>query len=528
MLFEKYTIDDIIEYVEEGDIVKAYLNKKALYSCLLDIAIKSESLIIENEYLYKKERALVLEFLFKYASVVRISYTLNNNEYIEKGCICMTLENEIDIIYYSTFCSKYNISLLKDIGTSSFEIPILSKYNGYITNCEETYIYEDGDLLYSIKLGDQSSKVNDLRLNFYSLDEAFTEDYLYLSSFEYKINWLVDDYYNVLEGEEIATISKTETNVAIIKSKFSGLLVKCIEENSSIYFDSKLCTIYSTLSEYKKLFPNELLVNKDDFTNSVSITCKKYAGGYSLGFELRSSTYMNFEYVGNKIYLGLRYERKNINLNKKCSLHLLLEDNIVIILTPIANPIKLVNCPSDSILKFSLSPENLKQLEEKKFVKWQIINEDGLQISSGSNQCCCDYNNVNKVTLSLSQEVFQDFVIEFNRLIKENTPEEEDVQEETAEEIASNKTGTCYVYLMIDTTNNFHKIGISNNPRYREHTLQSDKPTIELVAAKEYPTRLIAEAIESALHKVYSSKRIRGEWFNLDENDVAHIVETLK
>ena len=120
-------------------------------------------------------------------------------------------------------------------------------------------------------------------------------------------------------------------------------------------------------------------------------------------------------------------------------------------------------------------------------IKWQIINEDGFQISSGINDCCCRLGRINDVTLSLSQEVFQDFVREFNRLIKENNPEEE----EKKEEIASNRTGSCYVYLMIDTTNNFYKIGISNNPRYREHTLQSDKPTIELVAAREYPTRLI-------------------------------------
>lgn len=118
--------------------------------------------------------------------------------------------------------------------------------------------------------------------------------------------------------------------------------------------------------------------------------------------------------------------------------------------------------------------------------------------------------------------------MEFNRLIKENTTEEDDVQEEIMEEIASNRTGTCYVYLMIDTTNNFHKIGISNNPRYREHTLQSDKPTIELVAAREYPTQLIAEAIEGALHKAYANKRIRGEWFNLDDEDVVNLKETLR
>lgn len=86
----------------------------------------------------------------------------------------------------------------------------------------------------------------------------------------------------------------------------------------------------------------------------------------------------------------------------------------------------------------------------------------------------------------------------------------------------------CYVYLMKDLANGFHKIGISNHPEYREHTLQSEKPTIELVTCKEYPTRLIAEAIESALHKAYGEKRLRGEWFDLSSEDVDDIVLTLR
>lgn len=86
----------------------------------------------------------------------------------------------------------------------------------------------------------------------------------------------------------------------------------------------------------------------------------------------------------------------------------------------------------------------------------------------------------------------------------------------------------CYVYLMIDTTNGFHKIGISNKPEYRERTLQSEKPTIELLCAKQYPSRVIAEAIESALHKAYENKRLRGEWFNLSEEEVLMLKETLQ
>ena len=80
---------------------------------------------------------------------------------------------------------------------------------------------------------------------------------------------------------------------------------------------------------------------------------------------------------------------------------------------------------------------------------------------------------------------------------------------------------------MHDTSNGYYKIGISNQPEYRERTLQSEKPTIEKICAKAYPNRTIAGAIESALHKAYDSKRLRGEWFSLDANDITAIIATL-
>ena len=86
----------------------------------------------------------------------------------------------------------------------------------------------------------------------------------------------------------------------------------------------------------------------------------------------------------------------------------------------------------------------------------------------------------------------------------------------------------CYVYLMKDIANGYHKIGISNHPEYREGTLQSEKPTIELVCARQYPSRAIASAIESALDTAFAEKRLRGEWFELGENEVNDIIQTLK
>lgn len=76
-----------------------------------------------------------------------------------------------------------------------------------------------------------------------------------------------------------------------------------------------------------------------------------------------------------------------------------------------------------------------------------------------------------------------------------------------------------YCYLMIDHNTGYHKIGRSLAPYDRERTLQSEKPTIELIwkwmgGSKE----------ESKWHRKFKKKRIRGEWFNLDECDI----ETLK
>ena len=81
---------------------------------------------------------------------------------------------------------------------------------------------------------------------------------------------------------------------------------------------------------------------------------------------------------------------------------------------------------------------------------------------------------------------------------------------------------------MKDQTNNYYKIGYSKTPEYRERTLQSEKPSIEMICNKRLPSRKIADAFEKALHNAFADKRIRGEWFNLDDNDVAQIVESLK
>jgi hypothetical protein len=87
-------------------------------------------------------------------------------------------------------------------------------------------------------------------------------------------------------------------------------------------------------------------------------------------------------------------------------------------------------------------------------------------------------------------------------------------------------TGKCFVYLMVDTTNNYYKIGISKNPKYREKTLQSEKPTIELIWSKKFANRKMAKSIEGALHKTFENEHVRGEWFKLSPKDIEDINES--
>lgn len=79
-----------------------------------------------------------------------------------------------------------------------------------------------------------------------------------------------------------------------------------------------------------------------------------------------------------------------------------------------------------------------------------------------------------------------------------------------------------FVYLMQNCRNGYTKIGFSTNPRYREKTLQSEEPEVELVGY--WPGTL---AKELALHIQFSRKRVRGEWFNLTQDEINEIQEAV-
>lgn len=540
MFMEPITSNDIINYKKDNGIVYGFFNQKALDMTLYSRAKESSnSFEAKNQWKDEREkRAVRLDDI----SIQRHSVLfrpVSEGEYVFEGDIILDIG--LNWLSYSNYFQENNIS---DFGTwLSRGIRIFSCYSGFfsckigdniIGICNLGNTIKDGDLLFTIELASKPEEVNtsnkDVDFSYNMLSRSFLDSVPHLGDITIK-RWLVNDYTKVKKGEDILEVTEftpIESRFSTtIKTPYSGLLIKKHDElfgiKKKLQRGDPLYTIYSDESKIKDNYPNVITVTKDDFTKTVSIVGYKCAGN-TLGFDM-GSIYLNFENTDGKNHLLLRFNRRDVNLNKKCSLHLLLCDDSVITLNAIANPVK--ENASISLAKYQLSQENAIKLETEKLIKWQITNEDGLTIKVGNNICCLDSNDTTNLTQNLSYEIFQDFIKDFNKTVKENLSV--DKQEETGKTDLKKKVeGSCYVYLMIDTTNNFYKIGISNHPKYREHTLQSDKPSIELLCAKKYPSRVIAEAIESALHRSYAKKRIRGEWFNLDASDIEDIKQTLK
>jgi|GEM_PF-4190555 len=75
------------------------------------------------------------------------------------------------------------------------------------------------------------------------------------------------------------------------------------------------------------------------------------------------------------------------------------------------------------------------------------------------------------------------------------------------------------IYIAFDEHTGLYKIGRSMEPERREKTLMSEKPTIRHI----YVSDMVPFKTESELHRKFKHKRGRGEWFNLDQEDISFI-----
>jgi len=106
----------------------------------------------------------------------------------------------------------------------------------------------------------------------------------------------------------------------------------------------------------------------------------------------------------------------------------------------------------------------------------------------------------------------EDGVIEY-RIGHQNNPTEDKKNKK------AKKNGN--VYLMKNIRNGYTKIGFTTkHPTFRERTLQSQEPEVELL---NYWKGNMQD--EEDLHNQFDEKRERGEWFNLNEDDIQEIYD---
>ena len=236
---------------------------------------------------------------------------------------------------------------------------------------------------------------------------------------------------------------------------------------------------------------------------------------------------LNINIYENKPVIYLTFNPKNIKIELQCILYFKFEDAFII---ELHNGEYGILSPRKALYKYYISKEVINTFLNKSLESIYIIdnNTNITHFSSALNYPFSAYAYIYKEILKETLNIFS------------NIPQTIDDAKIKAKEIQLNSINknetndipvidnSCYVYLMLDKSNNYYKIGESKTPEYRERTLQSEKPCIELLCAKKYTNKTLAHTVEKALHRAFANKRIRGEWFNLSELDVLAIKETLK
>lgn len=86
------------------------------------------------------------------------------------------------------------------------------------------------------------------------------------------------------------------------------------------------------------------------------------------------------------------------------------------------------------------------------------------------------------------------------------------------EEVKKNREEMLKDYVYLIYCEGFYKIGISGNLKSRMSQINSSTPfNIEFITAKKFKD---AKSIETQLHHLFEDKRVKGEWFSLNEDEL--------
>ena len=359
------------------------------------------------------------------------------------------------------------------------------------------------------------------------------------------LDWLVDDKAFVNTGDPIAQVGAIYEGKPIykftLKSKVSGFIYKYTPDYYSepIYQDNLLCCFFKTSKDlHDYIYFNHPDIIYDDFKKNKTIKWSIISGHVlpfgstdeesNIGAIIMNSHNEEFNLMfslenhDSKDYIVFKFFTNQYKLNPKDEVQFMYEDESINKFQIIENSKKASSSWNRLYeTKVPITQKELSNLKEKEFIKWKIEFNNGADFILG-----CNSNE--RVNGKLLSKIINDFVSVYENLVSTEIPDHKPLYERDVTENSAQTSDLCHVYLMYDTTNNYHKIGISNNPKYREKTLQAEKPTIVLICAKKFPSRKMAESFEKSLHMTFAKKRIRGEWFELNDLEANEIMLTLK
>jgi hypothetical protein len=326
----------------------------------------------------------------------------------------------------------------------------------------------------------------------------------------------------VNEGDDIVEFTDVVSTVKV-KSPCSGYFVPN-NIDFPVFSDYSLGVVVATKEEtFPTLYYTDPYIEQDPFTSTKKIVWKgkpkvtftPFNFNDGCIFRLSEQLFFSFDYIDDKGVIVFKANDK-LKISKNDHIAILFENGKILDFQVQEKPIK----GGFSTIICTLYQDDIDLFLQSKMVSYRVIfNKEGE--SPITVKCGNFYGHfLFEATVS--------YVNYYLGVLNNLLPDYHLPKRTVAKTPMEYKFNWCFVYLMRDNTNGYHKIGISNKPEYREKTLQSEKPSIEMLACKKFPTRKIAEAIESALHTAYSQQRVRGEWFNLDDVDVAAIIETLK
>ena len=531
MNYLRYEID------EEG-VVNCYFDfEKAKNTALIPKEIKEE-LAERGALLDEVSFHIALEVPYKDTSFIE-PYT--NLLSIRRNDKCTRLIAD-DTSDYASFERKSNDIKKNGYYTDWFyELVVSYEYDvpGCILSFSKKYsVVNDNDLLFKIY-------PKGLLKGNYPSDEIYIQHFRWRfvkNSYSYSwrlSGWKRREWFfqtgDIVKADYVVCKESIDDEYYEYKAMKDGFL-----EQLPSYSENYIFKVYRDEDCYldeKNIYHFNPDVKKDPFTKEVSVKWKgvsAYGGGFTLYSE-KIRIKLSFQFYDNKSYVVINYNiRKNDNgglnfrVNKGDIFSFLFEDESVIDFKIKETPYSLNMNDNTMEVKFLLYKEDSELFLNHKIIQWKFSQ------SKFAKQSIIGVLENDEYYSKYMKTAFQKYMQSFIEVLKTEIPDyslplkNAITNNKTTEGIENVNLDTCYVYLMLDTTNGSSKIGISNKPEYREHTLQSEKPTIELVCAKLYPSRKIALAIESALHSCYEEKHVRGEWFKLDASDIEMIKETLK